>query len=93
LIIIILIFRINKFVFDKIFNQIFKYFFRILLTKVSNKNNKPVLQYTKDGEFIKEWKSAKEVCRHFNITSIHRSLISWNNNSKGFKWKFKNKKI
>jgi group I intron endonuclease len=60
--------------------------------KISNKNNKPVLQYTKDGEFIKEWKSAKEVCRHFNITSIHRSLISWNNNSKGFKWKFKNQK-
>jgi group I intron endonuclease len=58
--------------------------------KISDRNSKPILQYTKDGEFIKEWKSAREVCKYFNITSIHRSLIDWNNNSKGYKWKFKN---
>jgi len=58
--------------------------------KISEKLNKPVLQYTKQGIFIKEYPSATSVCKDLKITSISRSLKNWNNNSKGFKFKFKN---
>jgi hypothetical protein len=57
--------------------------------KISEKNSKPILQYDKQGNFIKEWSSIKEVCLYFNITGIHRSLNDWNKNSKGFKFKYK----
>ena len=57
--------------------------------KISEKNSKPVLQYDKQGNFIKEWNSVKEVCLFLNITSISRSLKNWNNNSKGYKFKYK----
>ena len=57
--------------------------------KISEKLNKPVLQYTKQGIFIKEYPSAKSVCKDLGITSISRSLKDWNNNSKGFKFKYK----
>jgi hypothetical protein len=57
--------------------------------KIREKNSKSVLQYSKEGIFIKEWKSAKEACTYLGITSIHRSLQNWKNNSKGYKWKFK----
>jgi hypothetical protein len=57
--------------------------------KISEKNSKPVLQFDKQGKFIQEWPNATSVCLHFNITSISRSLKNWNNNSRGFKFKYK----
>jgi group I intron endonuclease len=57
--------------------------------KISDKLNKPVLQYTKQGIFIKEYPSAISVCKDLGITSISRSLKNWSNNSKGFKFKYK----
>ena len=57
--------------------------------KISEKLNKPVLQYTKQGIFIKEYPSAISVCKDLGITSISRSLKNWSNNSKGFKFKYK----
>lgn len=57
--------------------------------KISDKLNKPILQYTLSGIFIKEYPSAKSVCKDIGITSISRSLKDWNNNSKGFKFKYK----
>lgn len=57
--------------------------------KISEKLNTPVLQYTKQGEFIKEYPSVKSACEELKITSISRSLKDWNNNSRGFKFKYK----
>jgi group I intron endonuclease len=57
--------------------------------KISEKLNTPVLQYTKQGEFIKEYPSVKSACEELKITSISRSLKNWNNNSRGFKFKYK----
>ena len=36
-----------------------------------DKGTKPILQYTKDGEFIKEWTSAKEASRVLGINHCH----------------------
>ena len=36
-----------------------------------NKPTKPIIQYTKDGEFIKEWTSAKEASRVLGINPSH----------------------
>ncbi len=57
--------------------------------KISEKLNKPVLQFDKKGNFIKEYPSVKSACKDLGITSISRSLKNWNNNSKGFKFKYK----
>jgi hypothetical protein len=57
--------------------------------KISEKNSKPVLQYDKQGNFIREFPSVLSVCKYLEITSISRSLKDWNNNSKGFKFKYK----
>ena len=59
--------------------------------KISIKISKPVLQYKKSGEFVREWKSATDVQRnlgyfHNNISKccngIHKSAY-------GYIWKFK----
>ena len=60
--------------------------------KLTNgKLSKPVLQYTKSGEFVKEWKSAKDVQR--NLGYFHNN-ISYCCNGKlksayGYVWKYK----
>jgi len=57
--------------------------------KISEKNSKPILQFDKQGNFIQEWPNAKSICLYLSITSISRSLKDWNNNSRGFKFKYK----
>lgn len=59
--------------------------------KLSERSSKPVLQYTLDGEFIKEWKSATDAAREYNT---HASDISGCCNDKiktsnGFIWRHK----
>lgn len=61
------------------------------MTNLINKLSKPVLQYSLEGEFIQEWKSASEASRHFKV---HDSTIGGCCNGKqktsvGFIWKFK----
>lgn len=53
-------------------------------------NNKPVLQYNKNGEFIKEWNSAKEAERHYNLSSncICSCLKGKTKSSGGYVWKY-----
>jgi group I intron endonuclease len=57
--------------------------------KISEKLSKPVLQYTKQGIFIKEYPSSVSACKDLGITSIGRSLKNWDFNSGGFKFKYK----
>ena len=54
---------------------------------------KPICQYTKDGTFIKEWKTIREVCRELNINPS--GVIGCLKNKKNYKtaggyiWKYK----
>ncbi len=58
-------------------------------SKISEKLNKPVLQYNLEGIFIKEYISAKKACEYLNLSSIHRALKNENVSIKGFKFKYK----
>lgn len=55
--------------------------------------NKPVLQYDKQGNFIKEWKSIKEARTHTGARSIWEVASGYQNNkfksSGGYIWKYK----
>ena len=60
--------------------------------KVSNAVSKPVLQYTKEGVFIKEWRCAYDATRYnskfdwANISSCCRGKLK---SAAGYVWKFK----
>ena len=53
------------------------------------------LQYDKDGNFIKEWKSAKEAGNTIGIypSSITRTCNNQRNTAGGFVWKYKDETI
>ena len=59
--------------------------------RVSEKHSKSVLQFTKDGEFVREWKSTNDVQR--NLGYFHNNISNCCNgkckSSNGFIWKFK----
>ena len=54
-------------------------------------NNKPVLQYTLDGEFVREWHSAYRAGKELGFTSelISKCCRGKQHEHKGFIWKFK----
>lgn len=51
-----------------------------------------VLQYTKDGEFIKEFRTCKDAAIEFGCIeeNIRRACVGKSKSAKGFKWKYKN---
>lgn len=57
----------------------------------TQKCSKPVLQFTKDGELIREWPSAHEVerCLGFNQGGISMCCSGQRKSYKGFIWKYK----
>jgi hypothetical protein len=63
-------------------------------SKLKNRliNNKPVMQYDKQGNFIKEWNSAKEAERYYNMSNncINSCLREKTKTSGGYVWKYKN---
>lgn len=58
---------------------------------INNKTNVPVLQFDKDGTFIREYYSQKQASRELNITSqsINRSCNNNRNTAGGFIWRKK----
>jgi group I intron endonuclease len=68
---------------------------RILSEETRNKigagNSKPIIQYSLQGEFIKEWKSITDAILTLNIKSNHIGACCNGKRKKsfGFKWKFK----
>jgi hypothetical protein len=54
---------------------------------------KPILMYSKEGEFIKEFESINEACRNINVTqgSLWHALNRFNTICKGYYWEYKNK--
>ena len=58
--------------------------------KCSKKLSKPVLQYTLDGKFVKEWESIKECGRNgFVSANIYKCCNGKRNKHKGFIWRYK----
>lgn len=62
--------------------------------KRSKKLKIQILQFTLDGNFIKEWVSIKEAAIFINLnaSAISQNLAEKSKNSGGFIWKYKNKK-
>ena len=59
-------------------------------TRSSLKRSKPVIQYTKEGEFVKEWRSIKEAETSIGIRcGISKCLSGKHKTSGGFVWKLK----
>ena len=56
--------------------------------KVSNSLKKPILQYTLDGEFVKEWPSARDVGKEVRV-NIGYCLRGRNKTAYGYKWVYK----
>ena len=63
--------------------------------KIAKALSIPILQYTKDNIFVKEWRSAREASRSLNITQSNISMCcsGRRNYAGGFIWKFKEKDI
>lgn len=59
--------------------------------KIGTANKKPILQYSLNGEFIKEWKSAMDASKKLKITDKHIGSVCNNKrkSSCGFIWKYK----
>ena len=59
--------------------------------KPNYKNRKPILQYTKQGEFVKEWESAITASIELNInySSIHQCCCNRIKSSGGYIWRYK----
>ena len=52
-------------------------------------NNKPVLQYNINGEFIKEWISITEAKKHIKVGDIYACCQKRQHTAGGYIWKFK----
>ena len=59
--------------------------------RMVEKKSKPVLQYTKSGEFVKEWKSASDVQinLNYNQSNISKCCTGKCKSAYNFIWKFK----
>lgn len=62
------------------------------LIELGEQRSVPVLQYDKDGNFIKEWKSFASVRRELNISSsnVVQCAKGKTKSAGGFVWKYKN---
>lgn len=60
---------------------------------IKMRNNHPatkiVLQFTKDGEFIKEWQSANQAVKETGIGHIHKVAEGIRKTAGGYIWKYK----
>ena len=56
------------------------------------KRSKPILQFTKNGEFIRKWKSATDIEREIGIdnSSVSKCCNGKLKSSGGFKWQYAN---
>ena len=61
---------------------------------IAEKNKKPIIQFDKNGTFVKEWSSIKEASEILNISSsnITNCAKGRERSSGGFVWKYKDQK-
>ena len=63
---------------------------RAAKAKINGKRSKKVLQFTLDGEFVREWPSTKEVGRNgFDQSSVSKCCRGELPHYKGFLWRYK----
>ena len=63
---------------------------KIAEKNINGKKSKPVLQYTLDGEFVREWESTREAGRNgYQQICISKCCRGINKQHKGFIWKYK----
>lgn len=67
---------------------------RIVTEKNREMRNKPILQYSLDGKFIKEWECMNDAAKFYNVTCSHIASYMKTRDKRrsaiGFQWKFKN---
>jgi group I intron endonuclease len=58
--------------------------------KMSKLMSKPISQFTKDGQFVKEWESATKAAKFLNTNPAHISSTCYGKRKSafGFKWQF-----
>lgn len=65
------------------------------INKISSTNSKPVMQFSMDGAFVKEWYSVKEATEHFtksgSRTNITNAIMGKFNQAWGYKWQYKSR--
>ena len=59
--------------------------------RIAEKHSKPVLQFTKSGEFVREWKSGMDVQKNlgYTQTNISACCLGKYKSAYGFVWKYK----
>lgn len=64
-------------------------------TSIIKKQGRPVLQYSLDGEFIKEWEYLAKAADYYNVdrSSLMRCCQGKFKKSAGFVWKYKDENI
>ena len=63
---------------------------RISKANTNGKCSKPVLQFTLDGEFVREWESTHECERNgFHHSGVMRCCNGKQKTHKGFRWEYK----
>ena len=60
------------------------------LMRLRGKGAKPILQYNKEGEFIKEWSSGRQAIQFYKNVHISKACNGKLKTAAGFIWKFKN---
>jgi hypothetical protein len=59
------------------------------LNKIAH--SKPIIQLTKQGDFVMYWKSAVDATRYYDkIIKISECCYNKRSSSQGYKWKFSN---
>ena len=60
--------------------------------RIAGKRSKPVIQYTKDGKIVKEWKSIYDIERNlgYGHSKISACCRGKSKTAGGFVWKYKN---
>lgn len=61
---------------------------------ITNRNSKPILQYDKNMNFVKEWKNAVEASKYLNINNSLINAVARqngiNHSAGGYIWRYKN---
>jgi group I intron endonuclease len=62
------------------------------ISRIGKTNSKCALQYSLNGELIKEWVNGRQASKSLNIcfASLNKALLGKNKTSGGFIWKYKN---
>lgn len=81
---------VTRFMHCKLHQEMFENVWKIGVKIAGKKNSIPILQFTKSGELVKEWSSAKEAKRQLGIAqqNICACLKGRCKSAGGFVWRY-----